>query len=290
MKARIVIPLVLMGLFSVGSAYALTQAENLSIQAEIGNAKDLVKLESMAKSGNAVAQRWLGGYWSIKQDSSKAIYWYKKSAEQGNAEAEWFLGLRYAHGKGVPQNYPKANYWFKKAAVQGGSAGRGARLALDSEHEHTNTGTQADLPAKVALRGNMDAMKAHGNAASENNLGADYYKGQGVPQSYAKADYWFRKAAVQGNVDAESNLGNSYYFGYGMAQDYAKAIYWFRKAAAHGNVDAEINLGQAYYYGYGVPQDCARVIYWFRKAAGQGSATAQHNLDGIFYGHTHCGF
>ena len=41
-------------------------------------------------------------------------------------------------------------------------------------------------------------------------LGTMYYYGDGVPQSYADAAAWFRKAADAGNADAMFNLGLMY--------------------------------------------------------------------------------
>ena len=34
------------------------------------------------------------------------------SAEQGNAESQYSLGLRYYHGEGVPQEYVLAHLWW----------------------------------------------------------------------------------------------------------------------------------------------------------------------------------
>jgi uncharacterized protein len=42
-----------------------------------------------------------------------------KAANQGDAEAQYRLGLRYFNGKGVRRNYTKAAVWFRKAAKQG---------------------------------------------------------------------------------------------------------------------------------------------------------------------------
>lgn len=42
-----------------------------------------------------------------------------KAANQGNAEAQYQLGLRYFNGKGVRRNYAKAAAWFRMAAEQG---------------------------------------------------------------------------------------------------------------------------------------------------------------------------
>ena len=93
------------------------------------------------------------------------------------------------------------------------------------------------------------------------NLGLLYEKGQGVPQDYAEALIWYRKAAEQGN---------------------AKALKWYRKAAEQGNAEAQFNLGLMYDRRLGVPQDYAEAVKWYREAAEQGFAEAQNNL-GIMY-------
>ena len=42
-----------------------------------------------------------------------------KTAEQGNADAQFNLGLMYYAGKGVPKDDAKAEKWCRKAANQG---------------------------------------------------------------------------------------------------------------------------------------------------------------------------
>ena len=80
------------------------------------------------------------------------------------------------------------------------------------------------------------------NGIKEYYLGSKYYYGKGVPQNYAKADYWFKKSAVQGNAFAEDYLGVAYAQGRGVSLSDTKAIYWYKKAAEQGNADAEKNL------------------------------------------------
>ena len=41
------------------------------------------------------------------------------SAEQGQPGAEFNLGLMYATGQGVPQDYVRAHMWFSLSAAQG---------------------------------------------------------------------------------------------------------------------------------------------------------------------------
>ena len=45
--------------------------------------------------------------------------WYRKAAEQGDAAAQFNLGVMYANGEGVPEDYVKAYAWMNLAAAQG---------------------------------------------------------------------------------------------------------------------------------------------------------------------------
>lgn len=56
-----------------------------------------------------------------------------------------------------------------------------------------------------------------------------YYEASGVPQDYAEAAKWYRKAAEQGISLAQFNLGTLYYNGQGVPQDYAEAYKWWAK-------------------------------------------------------------
>jgi len=67
-------------------------------------------------------------------------------------------------------------------------------------------------------------------------------QGHGVPQDYAEAMKWFRKAAEQGDAQAQRNLGIMYHGGQGVSQDYGEAMKWFRKAAEQGDAQAQNNL------------------------------------------------
>ena len=122
----------------------------------------------------------------------------------------------------------------------------------------------------------------HGDAHAQSDLGNMYRKGQGVPQDYAEALRWYRKAADQGDADAQYSLGNMYRKGQGVPQDYAEALHRYRAAADKGDANAQYALGFMYCKGQGVPQDYGEAVSWFRKAADQGNVQAQYSL-GIVY-------
>ena len=51
--------------------------------------------------------------------------WYRKAAEQGNAAAQYNLGVRYETGRGgLPKDEAKAVEWYRKAAEQGDADAR----------------------------------------------------------------------------------------------------------------------------------------------------------------------
>ena len=45
--------------------------------------------------------------------------WYRLAADQGDAGAQYNLGVMYDNGQGVPQNYAEAVKWYRLAADQG---------------------------------------------------------------------------------------------------------------------------------------------------------------------------
>lgn len=69
------------------------------------------------------APSWAGvdeGYEAWKRgDYSTAVREYQPLAERGSAEAQFLMGLMYANGDGVPQNFEEALHWYRLSADQG---------------------------------------------------------------------------------------------------------------------------------------------------------------------------
>jgi TPR repeat protein/serine/threonine protein kinase len=123
---------------------------------------------------------------------------------------------------------------------------------------------------------------AQGDAQAQNNLGAMYYNGWGVPKDSRKAVEWYRKAAAQGYVSAQNNLGLAYELGDGVPKDDKKAVEWYLEATAQGDISAQTNLGAMYATGRGVPKDFNKALEWYRKAAERGDPRAQTNLGAMY--------
>ena len=63
----------------------------------------------------------------VLKDEAEAVRWYRLAAEQGDAAAQFNLGLMYANGEGVLKDEAEAVRWYRKAVEQGYA---GAQLNL----------------------------------------------------------------------------------------------------------------------------------------------------------------
>ncbi|MFQ5983970.1 MAG: tetratricopeptide repeat protein [Alphaproteobacteria bacterium] len=162
-------------------------------------------------------------------------------AKQGDAEAQYLVGVMRDHGQGVARNYRKAAEWYRKAADQG----------------HT------------LAQFNLGFLYYNGTSAD----------GDPIPQSYIAAAAWLGKAAESGLTMAQALLGWMYFRGVGVARDYEQAMAWTRKAAYQGIAQAQYNAGLMYARGQGVPQDSVMAFAWLSVAADKGYPGAVQNLE-----------
>lgn len=203
-------------------------------------------------------------------DFAAAFKEWQPIAEKGDANAQYNIGLLYAKGEGVPQNYKQAIEWYRKAAEQGVVA---AQFNLGVIYANGQ-----GVPADPEEARKWFAMAAqHGIPAAQTGLADLYSEGKGF-RNYAEAEKWYRKAAEQGIASAQFNLGVMYDIGQGVQRDYAEAIKWYRKAADQGYAGAMTNLGILYYNAQGVPRDLVQAYAWFSRAAKAGDSRAAELL------------
>ena len=91
------------------------------------DASDFRQTLQLAEQGNAKAQFVLGLMYHIgqgvRQDYAEALRWYRQAAEQGNAKAQFNLGAMYHNGQGVRRNFHLSKEWFGKACDGGDQNG-----------------------------------------------------------------------------------------------------------------------------------------------------------------------
>jgi TPR repeat protein len=79
--------------------------------------------QPLAEQGDALAQYNLGLLYDngrgVQKDYAQARQWYEKAAAQGRADAQVNLGILYDYGRSIPQDFKKAVYWYRLSAKQG---------------------------------------------------------------------------------------------------------------------------------------------------------------------------
>ena len=161
------------------------------------------ELQNRAGAGDVRAQVQIGlAYESgdgVAADDAQAVKWFRKAADQDDAEGERYLAEMYVQGRGVRADNAEAAKWLRLAAVQGDARSEHnlAVLYLQGLGIPKNVGEAAKWMRKAADQG---------LAEGEFGLGVLYANGYGVFPDDAEAIRWYRKAADQGYTDAFNNL------------------------------------------------------------------------------------
>jgi TPR repeat protein len=138
------------------------------------------------------AAQFLIGYgheWGIfmKKNQSIALQWYKSSAEQNYAPAEYRLGVAYDRGKGVGRNPKVAVAWYRRSAEHGYAIAQNNLAAMYSAGD----GVQRDLSESLKW---FRMSAAQGELFGIYNVGRSYETGEGVEQDPVEAVKWYRLA------------------------------------------------------------------------------------------------
>ena len=85
------------------------------------SADKVAEYRKAAEQGDASAQYKLGVCYDsgegVAKDEMEAVKWWRKAAEQGYAPAQFNLGNSYAQGEGVVKDTVEAYKWFNLASV-----------------------------------------------------------------------------------------------------------------------------------------------------------------------------
>jgi len=135
------------------------------------------------------------------QNYKRAYKWFFKSATQGYAGSENWIGVLFNNGDGVKQDEELANYWFERSANNGDAYGQyniGIRYfwgtGIDRDYEKA-----ANYLKKSAAQDNIEAQI---------KLGEMYENGQGVLKNYKAAAKLYKKASEKDSAEAYIKIAN----------------------------------------------------------------------------------
>ncbi len=177
----------------------------------------------------------------VEKDYVKAAKCFRKAAEQGYANGQYYLGRMYWHGQGVPRDDLEALQWTQNAAEQGHAE---ARAFLERAHEFVVTEMEAEKGDPKALY-NLGEMY----------IARDYHGEEGAPQDGEDGFFCILDAATEGCIEAQFWIAE-------MFPDNANAFYWLREAAKQGHAGAQFQIADMYYEGEVVLKNFIEAYAW----------------------------
>lgn len=235
-------------------------------------------------------------------DSSVALEWLARHAQDGDAEAACRLALSHLDGRVAVADPSQGLHWLRRGAAAGSAT---AQRRLGAEL----------VAGKIERRDLKEAEKwltraaAAGDCASQEMLARLQAGDFGGEVNETEAVRWFRTAATYCQHGdrlvarrAQARLGIAYRDGIGVNRDAAKAEEWLGRAALNGDGEAQRALGQIYMAN---PRDDANSLLrrgealersWlgfcdmkgaaacYERAASLGNAQAAFRLGALHYG------
>jgi len=210
-----------------------------------------------------------------RQEFALALREFSVLADQGDADAQYFLGSLYQHGDGVAKNIDKAIPWLEKATHQNHfGATNAVAVIYAGENKKVRDYDKAARYFKLVAKQDVpEAMY---------NLGLMFMYGLGIEQSTPQAAQWFQQSAVHGIAAAQYKLGMLIKQGDSGEADPAKALEWYLKAAEQGYEPAEYEVGMLFHLGDGIPKDDELALHWLKLAAKHYVRPAQTQLAYFF--------
>ncbi len=203
-------------------------------------------------------------------DVTKAIEYFKRSAEMNNKNGLFEYGKALLTGEHIPQDTDSAVKLLEKAVkLKNSNAKRFLALEyISGEH------LEQDFEKGIAL---LTECADSGDVIASYRLGKIYLQGEIMPQNLDKAEKYLLLAE------------DSEYTQYALAKlylqeekyDIQKAVDYFENGADK-NHWASYQLGRIYLFGAkDIERDKEKAIEWFTKSANDGNEYAQAMLDNI---------
>lgn len=202
-------------------------------------------------------------------DGNHAFMFVKEAAEKGNKLGQLLLARVYDWGMwGIDEDIHEAEKWYKKAAQQDDNNARFGlgRIYVENNDMGYNTQDGIKLIEKAAREGDREANDYLGNC---------YHYGIFVKKDINKAWNFYTQSGIANSL---IELGLIYQRGEKMVPNDAAAIPYFEAAADQGDSRAKYYLGRAYIDGQGVDEDTDKGWNLIDTAAADGSELAMNFL------------
>jgi len=166
----------------------------------------------------------------------RALKFFKRESEDGNAVADWYLAHMYRLGQGVPRDASIAYSYYNRVADSYDpeeADPKRLKIAVDSQLQMADyrrvgipeSGMSPDPGA--AARTYLRIASNYGHPAAMYALGDMNMVGDGVKQNPQQGLKWLTAAARKRHPKAQAALGDLYWSGRGVKKSETRALMWY---------------------------------------------------------------
>jgi uncharacterized protein len=169
-------------------------------------------------------------------DYPQAAEYFRKSSEDGNMVADWYLGHMYRLGQGVPVDQATAYSYYSRVAENfdpDEPDKNRLRIVIDAQlrvADYLRTGIRgANLKAnpQLAARTYLRIATSYAHPRALYGLGTMSIEGEGMTKNPAQGLKWLNAAVRKHSPDAAAYLGELYRTGSYVRQDDTRALMWY---------------------------------------------------------------
>jgi TPR repeat protein len=181
-------------------------------------------------------------------DYDRALKYFRKASDEGNATAEWYLGHMYRLGRGVVMDQGVAYSYYSRVAeayANEDNDSKRMRIAVDCQlhmADYLRVGvTSAGIPPapEQAARIYLRLASNYGHPAAMYALGVMNIEGQGVQKNPQQGLKWIMASARKRNARAQAYLGQLYERGDIVLPDETRSLMWYVLAAETATAEDE---------------------------------------------------
>ncbi len=229
-----------------------------------------IEIHSAADRGLSIAELWVGIRFldGVFANPPLGFAYLQKAANQGNALAQYHVGLCYHKGKGVDKDSEKALAFFNLSADQ------------KEPRAFHGLGLCATDPTVASVWYFIGAEK--GDLECLNSLAGCYMRGEGVQKCEKQGIRYYRMASIKGHLRSKFDIALCYQNGTGMKKNLVIALEILEELADEGFVDAQCMAGKYYAEGLAGDKEPVLAFEYYKKAADQGNNAAQQRV-GMYY-------
>jgi uncharacterized protein len=166
----------------------------------------------------------------------RALKFFRRSSEDGNLVADWYLAHMYRTGRGVSRDDAVAFSYYSRVAD-----------TYDPDESDKNK-------LRIMVDGQLRV--------------ADYYR-SGIPNAGIRQDFtyaansYLKIATTYGHPDAFYGLAMMNFNGEGLNKNPKQGLKWLKAAVRKRHVPSEAYLGELYEDGRYVEQSTTRALMWY---------------------------